>query len=365
MPLTTKLSYLQVFRALAAGLVVVAHMAKEVSAQTDFAGNAVLHQLRSGTFGVDLFFVISGFIMVYTTRNAPGGSGDAADFLKRRLLRIVPVYWFYTSLFLAVALLHPSTLNHSAADLTHVISSYLFVPFARPEDGSMEPVFGLGWTLNYEMYFYVVFALFLLLPRRHLLPVLLVYFVITVLIGVVFDRDAMMLWYWTRTNVLEFAYGAVIAQMFLRKIEISPLVSILAITIALIIWQVAYSHYSYGVEAADLRGYVWGIPAALLVGAIALCTPLREAVEGNRFVSKLVPIGDSSYSLYLSHMFIVRIVTLVMPVAVFGLFYPAVFIVITFGLCVIVAHFSYRWLELIAVERGRSLIAVRGFAKGE
>lgn len=357
---SSKLSFLQIFRAFAAGIVAVAHMAKEISGNATFAGSATLHHLRSGTFGVDVFFVISGFIMIYTTRRAEGGFGDAAGFLQRRLLRIVPVYWFYTSLFLAVTLLHPAALNHSMTGIAHVIGSYFFVPVPRPEDGVMEPILGLGWTLNYEMYFYGVFALLLLLPRRYLFAALGLYFVSTVLIGVLFDRNALMLWYWTRTNVLEFVFGAVIAEMYLRRVEIKPWLAAIAIGVALAGWQLAYVHYSYGVEDANLRGFVWGVPAAILVGAVALCVQARDILSNGGIAAYLVMIGDSSYSLYLSHMFVVRIVTLLLPVAVFGPFYPVAFIAVALCLCIVVAHFSYIWLERPVAEHGKALLEARG-----
>ena len=224
----------------------------------------------------------------------------------------------------------------------------------------MEPILGLGWTLNYEMYFYAVFALLMLLPRRHLFAALALYFVSTVLIGVLFDRNALMIWYWTRTNVLEFVFGAAIAEMHLRRVEIKPWLALAAIGVALAGWQLAYVHYSYGVEDADLRGFVWGAPAAILVGAVALCGRARDVLSSGKMAAYLVTIGDSSYSLYLSHMFVVRMVTLLLPVAAFGLFYPAVFIAAALSLCIVVAHFSYIWLERPVAEHGKALLGAKG-----
>ena len=106
--------------------------------------------------GVDIFFVISGFIMWVTTFD---GSTTPWQFLFRRFVRIIPVYWLLTTTTVAVMLVAPSAVQSGRFDSIHVLSSYLFIPTVHPLTGMMEPVLIPGWTLNYEMFFYIIFEI--------------------------------------------------------------------------------------------------------------------------------------------------------------------------------------------------------------
>ena len=116
--------------------------------------------------GVDVFFVISGFVMAYSSAVMFGRPGAVRSFLARRVARVVPLYWLFTTATLAVAFAAPRLLNDPiSGGWPAVVASYLFVPWPR-QDGAMQPLFRLGWTLNYEMLFYALFAPFLLMTRR-------------------------------------------------------------------------------------------------------------------------------------------------------------------------------------------------------
>ncbi|WP_374413180.1 acyltransferase family protein, partial [Novosphingobium colocasiae] len=156
---------IQALRALAALMVVVVHLETLAAPLGIGAG-----QLAPFAVGVDLFFVISGFIMVHTTarrRQSP------AAFLANRLLRIAPLYWTLTALLFALAVAAPGLLGATRADPVALLKSLAFIPGERA-DGTMRPVLFVGWSLNLEMAFYCVFALCLTvadLRRRVLLGV--------------------------------------------------------------------------------------------------------------------------------------------------------------------------------------------------
>ncbi|RYF56073.1 MAG: acyltransferase, partial [Comamonadaceae bacterium] len=144
---------LQYARAVAALLVVYAHL----------SGFAVFRPLglpEFGGMGVDLFFVISGFVMWESA-----GRHTAGEFVLRRVARIVPAYWFYTSLLVLLALAAPSLTPNISFDGWALAGSYLFIPYTNAQ-GLHNPILLQGWTLNYEAFFYGVFAISLWLHTR-------------------------------------------------------------------------------------------------------------------------------------------------------------------------------------------------------
>ena len=105
--------------------------------------------LYSLASGVDLFFVISGFIMVYSSEDLFGARGAWRTFLTRRLVRIVPLYWLTTAITIPLMSL--------TVDWQSLLGSYFFIPYRAPSN-AIVPLHGVGWTLNLEMFFYVIFA---------------------------------------------------------------------------------------------------------------------------------------------------------------------------------------------------------------
>ena len=194
------LHYIQALRAIAALLVVADHTLLNVvhdqsPTMTQLAG-------RLGSAGVYLFFVISGFIMVHICWKTFGQKRAAVDFLRRRVIRIVPLYWFAT---IAAFAYHRVSATHGAnADLSELLYSLAFIPHANNE-GLWEPVLPQGWTLNYEMMFYLIFALSLFLPRHMALPALGLTLAAIVIAGPIMPNEALQ--YLASPIVLWFLFG--------------------------------------------------------------------------------------------------------------------------------------------------------------
>ncbi|MEY9103377.1 peptidoglycan/LPS O-acetylase OafA/YrhL [Sinorhizobium fredii] len=158
---------IQYLRAAAALAVVVFHAAEKTG-----------HDFAVGAAGVDVFFVISGFIMWVISDRRPL---TPAKFIWDRIRRIVPIYWFATAVMIAGAL--AGLFPNLALTLDHVLASLFFIPFRSPSSGEIWPLLVQGWTLNFEMLFYAVFAASLLLPRHWRLPAIAGLFVALVTIG--------------------------------------------------------------------------------------------------------------------------------------------------------------------------------------
>ena len=163
-----KVHSLQALRAVAASLVVVDHTLLELTGdRPNDPMTSIAWAL--GNAGVYVFFVVSGFIMVHVSWSSFGGARSGLGFFRRRIIRIVPLYWLGTLLALCF---HKVSSTHGVQDGWRELAySLAFMPY-RDQGGAWAPILPQGWTLNYEMMFYVIFALGLCAPRRYGLPVI-------------------------------------------------------------------------------------------------------------------------------------------------------------------------------------------------
>jgi exopolysaccharide production protein ExoZ len=250
-------------RGAAAIMVVVFHIFSNVPfMQPDLAKTLWLRG------GVDIFFVISGFVMVQSTT---GRSVKALQFLRRRALRIVPMYWIATF----------AVIMQVEGDWLFKVKSLLFIPALNPESKMMQPVLEPGWTLNYEMFFYLVFALTMALKESLRLPAVAIIFAGFAVAGWATENSALIEFY-CRPMILEFVLGMAIARFGLRL----PAIAVPLGIAAMIIFQSA---------GAD-RLITLGIPATLIVAGALSC-------EDRLPHSKLADfLGSASYSVYLFHL---------------------------------------------------------------
>jgi exopolysaccharide production protein ExoZ len=251
--------------------------------------------------------VISGFIMWVTTANAPRPS--PGSFWRSRVARIVPLYWFCTVAYIAVAMLIPTQLFHAAFASWHIVASFLFIPAEHP-DGDIVPIYTLGWTLNYEMFFYFVFGLCLLvrseIVRLATLSASLFGFV---LIGAItMPKSAIGLFY-TDPIILEFLAGVLVGAAFLKFNSFKVLE--VAGYIAMAVSVAAYVGLYLG---AAPRLIAFGLPSALCVAGAVVAEMGKRRGEF-RFGSFL---GDCSYSIYLAHPFVLRPIFIVASAVLVG-----------------------------------------------
>jgi peptidoglycan/LPS O-acetylase OafA/YrhL len=283
-----KISSVQLLRALAAFAVAFLHCQSEIG-ELSISPPSTIPELR---FGVDVFFVISGFIMGHTTRNENGRSGAPGRFFVRRVIRIAPLYWLFTTLMLLATVFAAKALTNPGLESWHTTASYLFLPALHPTVETYQPLLRVGWTLNFEMFFYALFAISLLAPR---LPGIIG--TCLVLIGLVCVGQLIVLpgvlQFYTRSIILEFAMGLIISIAYGRGMLRGSLAGIVLLAAAGAGFVLLRSGDSEG-----LRGIVAGLPAALLVaGALCIAVPSRSLAKAFDL------LGASSYAFYLSHLF--------------------------------------------------------------
>lgn len=307
-----RLDSIQAMRAVAALAVVAFHSGREVAEKTGTM-TPTLRFLDICDFGVDIFFVISGFIMYYVTFGRPTGWGEAKSFLLKRLIRVGPMYWIFTTLFVIPVLFAPSLLNRSGISLPYTIASYLFFPWQRPayEVPSVSPIFGLGWTLNYEVTFYLVFAVLIAFGVRRKLLWSAIVFGLLALAGPFAPGDNAQAYFWTRSIMLEFVGGVAIAALFCRETRFGTGAGLALMLAGVIVWIMG----GYGVDIhstmLNVRGIVWGAAATAVMAGVALTPPIGRVLAG-RENGVMALLGNASFSLYLSHLFVVRIMSIIL-----------------------------------------------------
>jgi peptidoglycan/LPS O-acetylase OafA/YrhL len=293
---------IQALRAIAALAVVAGHSNDYLQMQNGFIPPAL--QWIHGPAGVDIFFVISGFVMTISAGRLLAKRNPAQIFLWRRMLRIVPLYWMLTLLKLILITVSPSFSVHAMPSHWNILSSFLFIP-ARNPAGEIRPLIPVGWTLSFEMLFYALFALSLAAckPRKPGQSGKETLWFLAPAIGSIAVLGVFRTGRWPDWTALadpmalEFLGGVLLARLTLQGHFPRPwlaAVLLLAGIAGLVLW----------LPAGEDRALVWGVPAAAIVcGTVALESLLR-----GRLPAWLLLLGDASYAIYLIQTFVFPVV---------------------------------------------------------
>ena len=288
-----KIENIQALRGIAALAVFVAHL---VGAERDYGNGATLLPmwLEMGQSGVDLFFLISGYVMVHVAATLPRGRQIAARFLFNRAARIYPLYWIVT-VSLLILLAGKKYLFGEDTPITNWVQSFLLLP----SDGL--PIVAVGWTLIHEMYFYLVFAgalLFTALKVQHFLLAWAVVLFAAIAAGL---RDIAP---WTdlvfNPLTYEFIVGCIIALLIHRgesRFALPCLITGVAV-LSILVFGFSDQLFPHSLTDFGVRVLVYGPPYALILyGAVAL-----EQQDNVTAPGWLIRMGDASYALYLVHI---------------------------------------------------------------
>lgn len=249
------------------------------------------HRFIVGQAGVDLFFIISGFIMASLMS---GPEDKPGIFLGRRIARIVPLYWIATFAALFVTWIKPNFFQRMDVSAHNTILSLFFIP--HDSATGVAPVLWQGWTLEYEMFFYGLCALALLLsPTAYRLWVLCAALAALVVLGGVAPLSGNFARVYTNPLLLEFVAGIALAAAWRRKLALPWTIGAVSIAAGIVI--LALEHFR--VAETGIRIVDWGIPALLIaMGALSFERSGRVAR-----LPKAALMGDASYALYLTHGF--------------------------------------------------------------
>jgi peptidoglycan/LPS O-acetylase OafA/YrhL len=330
---------IQALRAIAANGVLISHLLI-VEQKYSHSGPLLSADARFGAFGVDLFFVISGFIMATIATDT-----SWQKFLAGRARRILPPYWFYTTLVLLVSLYAPAAVNSSFAHPPSLWRSYLLIP------DTVDPPLAVGWTLIHEVYFYLCFALiiFLVRSRGFTLPFLLLTWMVAVVcldaVRKMNDMTDPVAAVVVHPLTLEFVFGAMIGILIQRKIAACAAPALMAGIAALMMVVLWFPGTAAGLIADRnwMRPILIGAPCALIVYA-AVAMEIRGALNAPRWLTTL---GDASYSTYLSHVLVLSALGRLFAMAPnHNVYLEAAFVIIG-----IVTANAIGWLSCRLIER--------------
>jgi peptidoglycan/LPS O-acetylase OafA/YrhL len=246
-----------------------------------------------GSFGVDVFFVISGYIMARILHT------NSDFFFLRRVLRIVPPYWIFTILLFFVALYAPRLMGATRASGSQLLMSLFFIPFAK-SNGLIQPLLFIGWSLNYEMFFYLALSIGLLFNKRHAVWIGASLVLATMLVGIPFTTVSVAARFYSRDIVLEFPLGILsyyvagaVSDTNARRLRLASLA--VSVSSALLLIVIQGFLIPQGASVSHLLAF--GFLSFFLVTSASLLS--QGGWDTN--LSWLVLIGDASYILYLIH----------------------------------------------------------------
>jgi exopolysaccharide production protein ExoZ len=324
----TELVGIQVLRALAAMMVVFHHALEQSNgAANEFSPDWLT---TFGAAGVDIFFVISGFIMMYTTFDTRPIPLSPGSFLFRRATRIYPLYWIC---FAAILVLSAAGFfAHHPRNPSDILRSFLLLP-------ADHLVLGVSWTLVYEVYFYLLFSVSLVARSRTISAVATTGAIgAMILIGPLLPPGALKKFF-SDPIPLEFCMGLWLAWLAGRRpVSLGWWWAAPALA-AIVVAAILVPHESTN-GLGHSRVIAWGLPSLLLVAAA-----LPIARNGSKLLLTGERLGNASYALYLTHFFVMLAYSIVLKRT--GLTHAPQFpfVILVTAAAIVLSILVHEWLE--------------------
>ncbi|EBD5727983.1 acyltransferase [Salmonella enterica] len=366
----TKFNSLQALRGVAALLVVLFHYRGFLNDGAKESPTIWDKLFSPGIIGVDIFFIISGFIMVYTTWHYMRGKASLVRFLLNRAIRIIPLY--YICLVIAFLLEGAMSTFHYPDKVQNILSALTFTlyktstsPLYIDEGGT----YNIRWTLNYEIYFYLVFALCLLVKHRVLALVtwgILVTSIIPVIAGYQpaineqgYPFSSPYFGFLTNPLLLEFIIGVIVGWLYIkikenftsRKIDLLSSISAVVILVFII-----GGIYTGSVHALDRK-------SSLVLGLLVLSITLAESVLLAFIPRFLTYVGNISFSLYLLHSAVGLAVVKRVGAVGDSTFKMMPSVLLAVGISIFVAHFTHKYIEINLTQKIKNKLKQKNIFK--
>jgi peptidoglycan/LPS O-acetylase OafA/YrhL len=256
----------------------------------------------TGAFGVDIFFIISGFIIAYVV------SKDTENFLVKRIIRVVPLYVIATIVMTVTVMLFPQFIRSTTISLSGFIKSVLFIP--GPENRG-QPILGQGRTLNYEMFFYfVMFLCIIIVKNKKYLTISCISVLVFIMAILSLLKPAnFILDYYRKGLFPEFIYGMLLYHFYVhfnrnehKLLQNKHIRIVFLIFLAIISYGFMIFCDVYNLRLTMNRNIYYGIPSLVLVISLLF---LEKDIKDTRFVRFGIELGEASYVIYLIHYHIV------------------------------------------------------------
>lgn len=298
--------------------------------------------LKCGAFGVDIFFCISGFLIMYTTHQRTN------HFLLKRFLRVTPLYYIMTTITAFLLLVFPTMFEQTIFQMGDYVKSLLFIPFEITE-GIVQPLYRIGWTINYEIFFYIIFSIGMHISWKYRGMVCGLFLICFVGLGQIFNFSNTIIRFYTDPILLEFLFGIlcyyIILSMdqWLLKLsshkKLSPVIGFVLIVITLGM----FCALAITKKQMDISGFgrtlFWGIPAFTL---------LFISILYDYFATTLpvfVFLGNISFSIYMVHYFPLLFVDRQIYTLEFLSIPGIITATITVAIILILAYFTWKYIE--------------------
>ena len=281
-----------------------------------------------GIWGVDIFFVISGFIMMYVTEN------NEKFFLLKRIFRIVPLYWILTLGVFALAIFVPDVLNNTTANIVHLIKSLFFIPFDKNGTGHF-PILFLGWTLNFEVIFYFLFFLSLVFFKENRMIACSIFIIIFLVFNKIFSEKNFIFETYANDIFIEFIFGMILFTIWKKyKNKISTNLSNHFICLAILLVSIfILNYYNFS------RSVSYGLPSLILTVYFLFF------LNHLKFPKILVSLGDASYCIYLLHPYVIQFFYKILEINEYDIIIELVFTLIISVIVFIVSLLIYKFIE--------------------
>lgn len=283
-----------------------------------------------GASSPDLFFVISGFIIMYTTDE----SSKIKYFLPKRFIRLIPLYWIVTLFTYCILLVRPQLSVMSEATPEYLVKSLFFIPFVNSR-GLNFPITCVGWTLNYEILFYILFFISMCISFKYRFWIVSTITILLFSFGKIFGTANFYLSYWSDSVILDFIFGSCTYFLIFNceKILFSKIGKFFCVIIFIFSWIWILGYFGEGIEKY-LR---FGLPYALIfLSSYVLFIDVK-------FPKFLILIGNMSYSVYLIEYF---------TTAIYKLFRTnSIFINVIYFILMLLVTYLISWYSYLLIEK--------------